>query len=141
MVKLKYKSLLNYNFTQAIRKLCNTQLEAKTAYWVNRIAKKLESEQKLLATKYGLQLDAWKAEWAEKLEDGSFKPNLDDPSGRGFIVPNEKQEAFLKVQDEWMQQEVELDGVEPINFEQLKNIKFSAAELEILDGVYVVTAA
>jgi len=137
MVKVKYGQMLNFGFHQAMMKLKNSPLESKTAYWIMRISKKLESARKEVLEKWEKD---YREVYAERDDDGNIKPvEGGPPGGNGFTVTDEKKEDFAKAQKEFMETEWELEDINQISMDKLNTIKFTAQELEMLEGIYAMT--
>jgi hypothetical protein len=133
-VTIEYHQIRNYAFMQAMQKIANLPLSAKGAYRLKKTIDKVEAGMKTVRTEYKTEvLD----KFYQKNDDGSYKP-ASAPGEQGSLqfVLNEgfTTADVTKAEEEFSKKVMTLD-VYKLSFAELGDAKFTAGEVNSLEGV------
>ncbi len=130
MIKLKYKDCGNFEFATLIQKLANAQTTVGVAVRIKSIVRELTKGRELISKSYQ---DDLVSVFGEKNEDGTIKRPEGEPNG--FTPVKEKEEEFIKAQEDFGERELDLD-CHPLNPTLLADMKCSSKELDLLKGLF-----
>lgn len=131
-IVLKKSVIITQDFAMAFQKLVSTPLDnSNTAYWVSRIFSKLRSKMGDAHQEYQTRIVT---AFAEKDENG--KP-VQEPGQAIKIKPDQEKECQEAIQA-FEKETVHFDHIKPVALKDLSPIKFSARELEMLEGIFEV---
>lgn len=133
-VKIKFKAFKDTPIVQTLGKLYNyPKFPPKTAYWVSRIAEKMEKESNYVQ-------EAWMKlikEHALLDEKGEFVPLEHDGQKQlgTYQIPEDRQEAFKKAAEIFGETEAEIELNSKLSFAMFENtgIELTPRELSALD--------
>lgn len=133
MIILTYGQVISPDFCQAFAKLSNhTGFDSfKTAYNVSRLAKKLDSEYKIIGK---LHVEVVK-KYAEVDDKGELIPYEEGGPG-SFKIREGVKDEWLKAIDEFNKTELTIDRY-PIPHDQLEGVALSPQEIQVLDALFV----
>lgn len=101
-------------------KIFNTEVEAKTAYWLGKISSKLESHIK--------DIEAERLKLVEKYADDQTKEQKE----KNVKSVGKKMKEFADDFGKFLEQEKELD-IQPISFDLLSSVKLSANDFKSIE--------
>lgn len=130
MILLKYSEISNFQFAQAIQKIASTPTHGNVASQIHKVTKALSKGRDRISKEYQ---DAIVETYGKKNEKGEIIRPDGEPNG--FEPIEEKQEEFLKAQEDFGQKIAEFD-VQPFTIQLLGDIKVSAQDLEAMRGLY-----
>lgn len=123
MITISYQQLMNQGFMMAMQKITNTPLPTKVAYQLKKITDDLQKHRIRVG-------DEYTAEILKKFAKLNDKGEIE---GMGEI-PEERQEAFSKAQDEFGKKTVSVDRFK-IALQDLEGAKLTANDLTNLDAI------
>lgn len=131
MITMKYSELSSFQFAQAMQKISATPTHGEKASQIHRVAKALTKARDTISKEYQTQIvDVFGKRDAEgKIIRPDGEPN-------GFEPIEEKQDEFLKAQEDFGANVVEMK-CEPFTIQTFSDMKISAADLEALKSLYV----
>lgn len=129
-VTMKYVNISNFEFAQAVQKIAQTPVTNKTACAIRRVTKELNLAREIISKDYQ---DKIVEVFGKRDEKGELIRPKDQPAG--FDVDEAKQPEFLKAQEAFGENTVELKCA-PLDSDMLGDIKLSAWELEKLGSLF-----
>jgi hypothetical protein len=125
--KLKLKVIMNQDFAWAMSTIMNCSLPAKASYWLSRIFKQVQSQQK----HYDEARIKSLKKYANLTPDGELE--VDDKNNAVFT--GEKKEGFTKELNELLEEEIEITTMQ---FSLLgEEAKIEPRVLLLLDSVII----
>jgi hypothetical protein len=124
-MKLTYKQVLTTQLVQFIARLQNTKMPIRTAYWLLKLAKKIDtevSEAMLLFQKLGDNYGIKDGEVYKMRPDGKH------------VVPEEKAEEYNQELEKFLNIEFET-GIEKLKASDLEAAQVSPAEITLLEMI------
>lgn len=109
---------------EILQKLSCQPLPGRTAFQIGRLLKKLED----VLTSYNDVRTKLIDKYAEKDENGNFK--LNDKNEYQFT--SENMQAYVSEINNIIMEEIEIEA-KPINFKDIENLEFTAAEMTFLE--------
>lgn len=129
-IKMKYKDIKSFEFSQLAAKLANTATINARANHIRHIIKELNKAGEQISAEYKSDLiDVY----AKKGEDGKVARPEGDPNG--FTPDETKMDEFIKAQEEFGEREAEINW-RPLTPETLSDIKLTAKELDLLGDLF-----
>ena len=130
MIKMTYKQIGSFEFSQAMAKIENTPTTTIKASHIRQIAKRIKAGKDLIHESYKTDI---MDKFGKKSEDG--KTLIAEGQPGGFEMAEGKDEEFNKAFLEFEAREIEVDW-RPLNPDTLSDIKLSAREIELLGPLF-----
>lgn len=131
MVTMKYSEISSFQFAQAMQKISSTPTHGAKASAIHKIARALTRAREDISKEYQKQIVEV---YGKRDADGKIVRPEGEPNG--FEPMEEKQEEFLKTQEEFGANTADLK-CDPLTLQMLEDIKISAQDLEALKGLYI----
>lgn len=129
-LKIKYKDIKSFEFSQLAAKLANSPTINVRANHIRHIIKELNAAGDQISKEYKTDLiDVY----AKKDEEGKIVRPEGDPNG--FTPDETKMEEFLKAQETFGDREAEINW-RPLTPDTLSDIKLTAKELDLLGDLF-----
>lgn len=129
-LKMKYKDIKSFEFSQLAAKLANSPTINVRANHIRHIIKELNAAGDRISEEYKTDLiDVY----AKKDEEGKIVRPEGDPNG--FVPDDTKMEEFMKAQDAFGDREAEINW-RPLTPDTLSDIKLTAKELDLLGELF-----
>lgn len=130
-VKMKYREISGFEFTQAMQKIGSTPTTAQKAAQIRRITKEIEAARKVVVAEF--ERDIMQV-YGAKNEDGTLKRPEGEPTG--FEPLEGKHEEIMSAQTAFGEREVTLNILRPLTPATLSDMKLSAKDLDALKGLF-----
>jgi hypothetical protein len=109
---------------ETLQKLSHQPLPGRAAFQIGRLLKKLEE----VLTSYNEVRTKLIEKYAKKNEDGTFELNENNE----YQFTSENMQAYVNELNNVIAEEVEVEA-KPINFKDIENLEFTAAEMTFLE--------
>lgn len=130
MIKMTYKQIGSFEFSQAIAKIEHTPTSAQKAAHIRHISKFVKAGKDKIHDEYKTNI---MDKFGKKGEDGKTITAEDRPGG--FEMDDSQTEEFNKAFKEFEAREIEVDW-RPLTPDTLSDIKLSAREIELLGPLF-----
>lgn len=131
MMKMTFKQVGSFEFSQAMAKIENTPTSTKNAGHIHQIVKRVKAGKDRIHEEYKTDI---MEKFAKKGEDGKALVSEHQPGG--FELTEGQEEAFNEAFKEFEAREVEVDW-KPLTTTTLDDVRLSARELELLGPLVV----
>ena len=122
MIKVTLREVLEGQET--LQKLSNQVLKGRTAFQIGRMLKKIEE----VLTSYNDTRIKLIEKYAKRKEDGEFEVNEKNE----YQFTQENMQAYVDEINKLIAETIEIEA-NPIRFEDIENLEFTAAEATFLD--------
>lgn len=126
MIKVTLREVLEGQET--LQKLSNQILKGRTAFQIGRMLKKIEE----VLTSYNDTRIKLIEKYAKKKENGEFEVNEKNE----YQFTQENMQAYVEEINKLIAEEIEIEA-NPIRFEDIENLEFTAAEATFLEPFVV----
>lgn len=124
MILIPYKDVSAFNFQTALQKLAGTSMDGHSAYKVKKIFAGVKKGQELVSEKYKAEI---MPKFAKLDAEGKFDIEK-------FEVDPAKEAEFVKAQDEFGLQNIEIDRPK-LTLQDIRNVQLSPIEQLALEPV------
>lgn len=130
MIKLTYKQVGSFEFSQALAKIANTPTSTKQAGHIHQVVKRVQAGKDQIHAEYKTQIVE---KFAQKDDKGKVLTGEDHATG--FQMMEGKDEEFQKALAEFEGRQVEVDW-RPLTPDTLSDVKLSAREIDLLGPLF-----
>lgn len=130
MIKMTFKQVGSFEFSQAMAKIENTPTSSKNAAHIRQVSKRVKVGKDRIHEEYKKDI---MEKFAKLGEDG--KPLVSENQPGGFEMKDGKDDEFNEAFKEFEAREVEVDW-RPLTPDTLADIKLSAREIELLGPLF-----
>ena len=129
-IKMKYKDLGSFEFTQVIQKLANTPMSAQKANHIRHVVKEVRKAKEQIIAEY--KKDVMEV-FGERDEKGALKLPEGEPVG---FVPKEAEISAVDKANEAFGEREAIIKWRPLTPSTISDVKLTAMELDLLKDLF-----